>query len=631
MAWRQRIFGRPLRTDEEDTQRIGPLLGIPVLGLDALASASYGPEAALTALLVVGVAGSRHIVLVSAAILLLLLFVFFSYRQTIAAYPNGGGSFTVAKENLGPSAGLVCASALCVDYLLNATVAISAAVGALVSAVPRLLPYSLTLCLMVLVLLTMVNLRGARSTGVLLLAPTCLFIGCLLLTIVIGIARTIAAGGHPVPLTGQLKTAESHVGLIGLWLWLRAFSSGCTAMTGIEAISNGVPLFREPTVRLARRTLALVVGILALLLAGIAALAQAYGISATTPGEEGYQSVLSQLVSAVAGRGAFYYVTMAAVLTVLAVSANTSFADFPRVCRVLAQDGYLPPQYARRGARLVYANGVLTLSILAAVLLVVFGGITDRLIPLFAVGAFLAFTMSQLGMVAHWRRLREPGSRRRLLLNGVGAGATALTLVIVIVSKFSDGAWLTAIVIPALALMFFQMHRYHERIRVVTAAAGALDVSELSRPIVIVPLRRLDEVARKALRFAVTISEDVRVVQVCAGDLDTDDLAGRWLELVQGPLERIGHSGAKLYVLRSPYRQFFGCLLAWLENVMREHPDRHVIVLIPELVHRHWYQFIVNHRATRLKTILLLRGDPRLSVMSVPWYPKRRPVESREV
>jgi amino acid transporter len=619
------LFGRPLRSDAEAEQQIGPVQGIPVLGLDALASASYGPEAALTILLVAGTAASRAIVPVVACLVGLLLMLYFSYRQTIAAYPNGGGSFTVARENLGPNAGLVAAAALAIDYILNAAVAISAGVGAIVSAIPALLPHTLALCLAVLLLLTIINLRGIRSAGLAFMAPTYAFIGTLGLTIAIGVARTIAAGGDPTPAVSLPRPhdAAGHAGAaaLGMWLFLRAFASGCTAMTGVEAVSNGVPLFRRPTVALARRTLTAIVAILVVLLAGLAVLVRAYGITATAPGQPGYQSVVSQVVSAVAGRGAFYYATMTALLMVLALSANTSFADFPRVCRVLAVDGYLPAEFGRRGSRLVYTNGILVLSTLAALLLVVFGGITDHLIPLFAIGALLAFTMSQLGMVMHWRRSDEPGRRLKFAINAVGALATTIALSIVLVSKFTHGAWVTAIVIPAFVLFFRGLKRYNEQLTSLTQKDGPLDLANLSPPIVVIPLRRLDRVADKALRFALTISPDVYVVQVLAEELDTEDLRQRWHERVEDPVQRHGRlSPPTLVLLRSPYRLFFERLLEWLRQLSAAREDRQIIVLIPELVQRRWYQFFVSHRAMRLKAQLLLHGGPRIAVMSSPWY-----------
>src|SRR5713101_7122627 len=435
------LLGRPLRSDEEAVERIGVLTAIPVLGLDALASASYGPEAALTVLLPLGATATIWVRPITLAIVAVLTVVALSYAQTIPAYPNGGGSFTVAKENLGRTPGLLAAAALCTDYVLNVAVAISAGIGAICSAEPRLLPYTLPLCLGVLALLTIVNLRGVRESGLAFLLPTYLFVASLLFTFGLGAWKVVLAHGHPTPVVPPPRLPQAAAAA-SLWLLLRAFASGCTALTGVEAVSNAVPIFREPKVHRARRTLAAITAILMVLLLGISLLSQAYGIGATEPGKPGYQSVISQIVGAVTGRGWFYFVTMGAVFSVLTLSANTSFADFPRVWRLLALDEYLPPGFAHRGRRLVYSRGILSLAGIAAALLIAFGGITDRLIPLFAVGAFLAFTMSQLGMVMHWRRTGGPGARRSLVMNAAGALATSLTLVIIVASKFTEGAWL---------------------------------------------------------------------------------------------------------------------------------------------------------------------------------------------
>src|SRR3954470_19839542 len=422
-SWREKLLGAPLRSEEEQDERIGPAAGVPVLGLDALASASYGPEAALSILISLGAAAAIHIGPIALATVLVLVTVYFSYRQTIEAYPKGGGSFAVAKENLGERAGLLAASALAIDYILNVAVGISAGVGALVSAVPALLPLTVELCLGILALLTIVNLRGLRAAGLFFMAPTYLFIGCLGATLAVGIYRALASGGHPTPLAAPpfVPTATTAA---TAWLLLRAFSSGCTALTGVEAVSNAVPIFRQPTIRLARRTLTFIVGILAILLLGVGFLCRAYHIGATPPGQPGFQSVLSQIVGAVWGRGPVYTMTMASILMVLCLSANTSFADFPRVCRALALDEYLPAEFAHRGSRLVYTAGIITLAFAAALLLLVFKGITDRLIPLFAIGAFGAFTLSQAGMVMHWRRRGGRHAKKSLLVNLAGALVT---------------------------------------------------------------------------------------------------------------------------------------------------------------------------------------------------------------
>jgi len=613
------LLGRPLRSDEEAVERIGVLTAIPVLGLDALASASYGPEAALTVLLPLGVTATIWIRPITLAIVGVLAVVALSYAQTIPAYPNGGGSFTVAKENLGRKPGLLAAAALCTDYVLNVAVAISAGIGAIASAEPRLLPHTLPLCLGVLALLMIVNLRGVRESGLAFLAPTYLFVASLLFTLGLGAWKTVLADGHPTPVVPPPRLPPVAAAA-SLWLLARAFASGSTALTGVEAVSNAVPIFREPKVHRARRTLGAMTAILMVLLLGISLLSQAYGIGATEPGKPGYQSVISQMVGAVTGRGWFYFLTMGAVFSVLTLSANTSFADFPRVCRLLALDEYLPPGFAHRGRRLVYSRGIVALAVIAAALLIGFGGITDRLIPLFAVGAFLAFTMSQLGMVMHWRRTGGPGARRSLILNAAGALATSVTLVVIIVSKFTEGAWLTVVVIPLLVAGFSYIRRYYDRVWGELGDPSPLDLSNLARPIVVVPLLRLDRVARKGLRFALSLTDDVRAVQVLTEDMMIEDLRSRWPDLVERPARAAGLRPPQLVVIPSEYREFFGPFLDYLRGLSAIEPDRPISVLVPELVRRRWYHFFLESRATILKALVLLEGGPQISVIDCPWY-----------
>lgn len=620
MAWREFLFGKPLRTEDEQAEQIGVSSGVAVLGLDALASASYGPEAALVVLLPLGsVASASMMPLITACIVGVLFTVFLSYRQTIAAYPQGGGSFTVAYENLGAVGGLLAASALAIDYVLNVAVAISAGVGALVSTLPVLLPETLPLCLGLLALLMIVNLRGIRTAGLVFMFPAYLFVAGLGGTIAYGLVQVLLTNGHPSaeispPRLPATMTAASS------WLYLRAFASGCAALTGIEAVSNAVPIFRPPAVRLARRTLTVLVATLGFLLLGIGVLAHGYNIGATRPADPGYESVISQLIATVAGRGLAYYVTMASVFAVLALSANTSFADFPRVCRVLAQHEFLPAEFAHRGSRLVYSAGILLLAILSAVLLIAFGGITDRLIPLFAVGAFLAFTLSQLGMVVHWWRRRATAPKRFLVLNAMGAAATAATLCIIAVAKFAEGAWLTLLILPLLVVLFRRIRRYHDQLNREIALTKPLDLTPQLPPVVVVPLKRLDRTASKALRQAMALSSEVRVIQVLAEEMKMDDLSGRWDHLVEEPARAAGRKPPYLKVVYSPYREFFGPLLVALNAVGEEYPDRTVAVLIPEIVDRHWYHLFFRHRTTLLKTLLLLRGGPRIMLITTPWY-----------
>jgi amino acid transporter len=629
MTLKDLLFGKPIPDDEADEEKIGSVQAVPVLGLDALASAAYGPEAALTVLLVAGAAGQRYVGPIVATITAILVIVYLSYRQTIAAYPDGGGSYTVAHHNLGRHAGLIAAAALSLDYILNVAVAIAAGVGSIVSAEPRLLPYTLPLCLTLLALLVLVNLRGVRTTGVLFLLPTFGFIVCLGSAIAWGAVKAVLAGGHPHPVVAPALPPAATAG-VGLALALRAFANGCTAMTGVEAVSNAVPIFREPRVRAARRTLGMIVAALVSLLLGIAFISHAYGIGATEPGREGYQSVLSQLVSAVAGRDALYYATMASIVAVLCLSANTSFADFPRVCRVLALDGYLPPAFGHAGRRLVYTTGILLLSALSALLLIAFQGITDKLIPLFAVGALGAFTMSQVGMVAHWRRERKPRTRRAMVLNGAGAVATGATLLVVVVSKFTEGAWMTVVFIPLVFLLLERTHAHHARIGRETADAGPVRFGELTEPVVVVPVRVLDRVARKALRFALSISPEVHAIHVVRSDENPDDLSRSWPELVERPAREAGVPVPRLATLRSAYRQVGDPLLGYVRRLAREDPERFVAVLVPELVERRWYHYLLHsHTATALKMMLLFRGGPQVVIIDAPWHTHERPVGVR--
>jgi amino acid transporter len=452
---------RVLSFEETIKERIGPFSGIPVFGLDALSSAAYGPEAAMAILASLGVAGVAEIVPISLAIITLLAMVYFSYRQTIRAYPSGGGSYTVATENLGTHAGLLAGASLMLDYILNVAVGISAGVGAIVSAMPSLQPHTVELCLAILLILMIVNLRGVRESGLVFMAPTYAFIGCLGAVVITGLFKTILSHGHPMAVS-PIPHPGPATGAVTSWLLVKAFSSGCTAMTGVEAVSNGVPAFREPSAKNARATLTTIILILILMLAGIAYLCRAYGIAATAPGQPGYQSVLSQLSAAADGRGVFYFITMFSILTVLALSANTSFADFPRVCQAIAKKGYLPYVFTIRGPRLVFSFGVYALTLIAGLLLVIFEGVTNRLIPLFAVGAFMAFTLSQAGMVMHWRRTGGPGTHSSMLINGLGSLATGATTCVVIVAKFTDGAWITVLAIPGLILLMLAVHHHYE-------------------------------------------------------------------------------------------------------------------------------------------------------------------------
>jgi len=613
------LFGRPLATYEDSQQRLSPTAGIGVFGLDALSSAAYGPEAALTLLIPLGALGVDYVVPISFSIIALLIIVYISYRQTIAAYPGGGGSYTVARENLGTGVALLAAAALIVDYILVVAVGISAGVGALVSAVPSLQPHTLGLCLGILAAVTLINLRGVRETGTAFMVPTYLFIACLLGAIALGLIQTLLHGGHPVPVVVP-HALSGGTSVVGAWIILQSFASGCTAMTGVEAVSNGVRAFRDPAVDNARRTLTAIIGILILMLAGIAWLARVYHIGATDPGAPGYQSLLSQLLGAIAGHGFFYYLSIASILAVLALSANTAFADFPRLCQIVADDGYLPHTFSSRGRRLVFSQGIYALAFLAGLLLVVFRGVTDRLIPLFAIGAFLAFTLSQAGMVVHWKRHGGAGAHRSMLINGLGATATAVTVAVVMAAKFMEGAWITVLLIPSLLALMVAVHRHYARVGREIALDTPLDLTHLQPPIVIIPIQNWTKIAQKALRFAIHLSTEIHVLQIRVADR-YEDLRPGWCHLVEQPALELGVPVPKLTVVESPYRYVFSPILDFVGDLERKHPNRFLAVVVPELVEKHWYHyFLHNQRANVLKALLLVKGDQRISVINVPWY-----------
>jgi amino acid transporter len=614
------MLGRPLASSEERAEQIGPAKGIPVFGLDALGSAAYGPEAALTLLIPLGLAGLNYIVPLSAIIIVLLAIVYLSYRQTIAAYPTGGGSYIVARQNLGTFAGLLAASALLIDYALDAAVGISTGIGALTSAVPSLHAHTLALCLIALAVLTIVNLRGVSETGGLFLIPTYLFLACMAIALAIGLAKTIGSGGHPVPL--MKLPAPKATAALSLWLLVKAYASGCAALTGVEAVSNGVGAFRESRIKNAQRTLGLIIVALAIMLAGIAVLVKAYGIVATDPNGPGYQSVLSLLFGAVAGRGWFYFVAIFSVLVLLTLSANTAFADFPRVCHFVAEDGFLPTAFANRGRRLVYSEGIIVLTVCTAALLVGFGGITDRLIPLFAVGAFLSFTMSQAGMVAHWKR--EGGKRANLsmVLNMTGAVVTGLTVVVVIVAKFAEGAWITLIAIPLLLLTMYGVRRHYDVIRKQIDLRRPFNACIPEPPILVITMQTWTRVNEQALQAAITLSKDIKVVHVAEEDKQ-NDFCDKWREFVEQPAQAAGVPVPELVQLNSPYRLVVTPIVDYVKTLAEQNPHRRIITVVPELVQRRWFEWLLHtQRAEILKGRLLVEGQDRISVLNIPWYEK---------
>ncbi len=627
------LLGRRLANEEYVERKITAFEGVPAMGLDGLGSSSYGPEAAMTVLMPLGAAGLGYVGMVMPPILLLLAILYVSYRQTIRAYPTNGGAYTVSKANLGTNASLVAAAALMIDYVLNVAVGISAGVGALTSAVPPLHPYTLTLCLVILVVVTVMNLRGTVDAGRAWALPTYLFVASLVLILAIGTYKTLATGGHPqpvVPPPGLPETTEA----VSIWLLLRSFAAGCTAMTGVEAVSNGVSAFREPTVKRAHRTLGAICAILGILLAGITYLVRTYRVAAMDQTQDGYQSVLSQLAGAVIGHGIFYYVAIGSVLCILCLSANTSFVDFPRVCRLVAQDDFLPRPFAIVGRRLVFSVGILYLAAAAGLLLVMFEGITDRLIPLFAIGAFLTFTMSQLGMTVHWHAELKRATARRdqhkhrasLAINAVGAAATGVALAIIIFAKFTEGAWITLLVIPLVILLLRMTNRYYAELDAQLRDEGRIDLRFRESPIVLVVTDTWNRLTDRAVQFALQLSPDVIAVHLMKlGGPDVQEqrrlLRRQWADDVEAPAKQAGLRPPRLVLLDAPFRRMEGPLLQFISETEKKNPFRQVAVLIPDVVKEHWWQYLLHGQGARhLRAALLRYGGSRVIVVDIPWY-----------
>jgi amino acid transporter len=626
MSLTDSIIGKPLATSEERAEHIGVAAGIPIFGLDGLTSAAYGPEAAMTLLIPLGIAGVEYGWRIISAILVLLTIVYFSYRQTIAAYPSGGGSYTVATENLGEKAGLLAAAALMIDYILTAAVGISAGVTALTSSVQgtrfaALQNHTLLICLVILAILAIVNMRGVKDAGKAFVVPTFLFVSTLLALIAFGAWKTVLAGGHPVPMAPIPPALPATVGTLGTWMLLKAFASGCAAMTGVEAVSNGVMAFGEPRVQRAQRTLTVIIGILMVLLFGIAYLAKVYRVMPMDPDTTGYQSLVSLLVTAVFGRGWFYYLTMGSVLLALALSANTAFADFPRLTRAIATHDYLPHVFILRGRRLLYSHGIYALTGFTAVILILFGGVTDRLIPLYAIGAFLAFTLSQAGMVVHWLKMeKHPGRLWHAFVNGFGAVSTGVTTIVVLLAKFVAGAWVTALLVPTLIGIMWVVKRHYSRVKREMADKTPLNLVNLQEPIVVIPMARWDRITEKAMRFGLLLSKEIKVVHVHSDD-EEGSLDEIWDEFVITPIKKEGLQEPELVTIPSSYRFIITPLMDYILELEEKNPGRKVAVLLPELVVRHWWENALhNQRVQLLKLLLLLKGNQRIVVVNIPWY-----------
>jgi amino acid transporter len=567
---------------------------------------AYANQEIFLGLVVAGAAGLAFSWPIAVAIGGLLVVVAISYSQTLYAYPSGGGSYTVARENLGPNPGLIAAGALLIDYVLTAAVSLTAGVAAIASAFPALWPYRVPLALMILIVITVANLRGLRESGTIMMAPVYLFIACFGAMLLAGAVTAVRDGPgtwEALPFAGVPLTT---------FLLLHTFAAGCTALTGIEAISNGVTVFQPPVSRNASRTLAVMAALMVALFLGSIGLTQYLAVL-----PQGAETILSALARRVLGDGPGYFLVQASTLLVLAVAANTSFAGFPRVASVLARDRYLPHQFAHLGDRLVYSNGMIVLAVLTAILIVVFGGDSHALIPLFAVGVFLAFTLSQSGMVVHWFKARGRNWWIKALVNGLGAAVTAATFLIVAYSKFREGAWIVLILIPGLALIFRAVHVHYRMVaRELTLRGLPPSLRALPKPRVIIPISGVHRGVVEALRYAESISSDIKAVYV-----ETD---GGSAERVRQEWERWGFE-APLEIVASPYRSIIAPILDFIDAEDARHNDGQLAtIVLPEFVPARWWQVLLhNQTAFLLKLALLYRkrrfGHVR-AIVDIPYY-----------
>ena len=605
------VFGRPLPSERLEHERLNKKTALAVLSSDAISSVAYATEQILLVLAILGATALRYVVPLSAVIVGLLVLVAISYRQTIFAYPEGGGSYTVARDNLGVEPGLLAAAALLTDYILTVAVSISGGVAAMTSAYPQLAPQTVTLCVASIFILMVVNLRGVRESGIAFSVPTYVFVILMLALIVTGIYQGLEGLGPaamPGPLRVDPASAEGHpihapVGFAFAFLILRAFAEGCVAMTGTEAISNGVSAFREPAARNAAVTLGWMAAILAIFFLGTSYLAVHLGVMPTIS-----ETVLSQLGRHVFGGGWLYFLLQYATFAILVLAANTAFADFPRLASILARDRYMPRQLAARGDRLAFSNGIVMLAGMAMLLVWVFRGDTSALIPLYAIGVFLCFTVSQFGMVRRWFRTRAPGWRRKAALNGVGAAATALVTVVQVATKFTHGAWVVVVIVPLIIYVLRQIHDHYETFAQQIRFDGRSPILPLHHTVV-VPVNGITKASAGALVYATTISDLVTAVYVEIDARHGEQMRREWEEWDIGiPLE----------ILKSPYRSILRPLVEYVEGLRRVSPGELVTVVVPEIVPKRWWEHLLHNKtALYIRTAFLFR--PNVVVVAVPY------------
>jgi len=607
--WKRKIVGTPLASADEQHQRLGIPVALAVFASDAISSTAYASEEILVVLVpATGLAVAlNQLIPISIIVMVLLVLVISSYRQTIHAYPSGGGSYVVSRENLGEKPALVAGASLLVDYILTVAVSVSAGVAAITSAFPALRPERVEICLAFIAIMTVANLRGLKESGRLFAGPTYVYVIFLALLIIIGLIRVATGDLEALPPNTesiQELTGGGELAGLTLLLFLRAFSSGAVALTGIEAISNGVPAFKKPESRHASITLILMGSILGSFFFGIAVLATRLK---PTPSEG--ETLLSVLGRAVfSGETVPYYILQFATFAILILAANTAFADFPRVGSILAADGYLPVQLANRGDRLVFSNGILSLAAVASGLIVVFAGDTSKLIPLYAVGVFAGFTLSQIGMVRHHQRIKEKGWKRNAVINGIGAVATFIVLMVVLISKFTIGAWIPAALIPIIVVVFLRIKRHYDKIRAAVRVEPGDMIPRHSHTVVIL-VGSVNLGVLKAVAYARSMNPDRLVaISVVTSAEEETELVDAW-ESFDLPVE--------LRTVFSPYRDLTGPVMQMIDELDAERPDDVVTVVIPEFVVEHWWdQALHNQSALMIRS--KLRQRPNTAILSVP-------------
>ena len=598
------LVGKPIPSHQAHHERYTRSSGLAILSSDALSSVAYATEEILRTLLIAGTASLWLVTPIGCVIAGLMLVIAFSYRQTIRAYPGGGGAYRVARENIGTTAGLIAAAALLLDYVLTVAVSIAAGVAAITSAFPAWHVNTVELSLGFLVLIAIGNMRGIRESARIFSVPTYFFLGSMGVLLVVGMFKVLTGQIAPIE-SASAVFVPSETASLTIFLVLRAFANGCTALTGIEAISDGVPAFKPPEAKNAATTLLIMAGCAVVMFMGVTLLADAFHV---VPRQD--ETVISQLNRAIlGGRGPLYYMVQAATTMILVLAANTAFSDFPRLASIIARDKFLPRQLANQGDRLAFSNGILILSFLSGVLLVAFGGDTHALIPLYMLGVFVSFTLSQAGMVVKWRRERKPGWRIGAFVSGLGATLTLIVLFVVAITKFREGAWIIIVLIPILVAHFTSIHRHYDKVAEQLSLKG-LAVSEMKHNTVIVPIGGVHRAVVQALEYARTLSDDVRAIYVDVDPHATQEIRDTWQHWGKG---------IRLEILASPFRSVMEPLLEYIELTNDERPGDFITVLLPEFVPaRWWHHLLHNQRALLIKGALLFRRN--IVVTSVPYH-----------